>query len=107
MSGDKIPPIDPITGKFVRPLSGNKVYKTETELTKGLLNNEIPHELYVELIKVYHEAYEEAPEYGFVGVGCISFAESMLQYHQDGVERRIRIPTLYDEYSFKEESNDE
>jgi|14BtaG_2_1085337.scaffolds.fasta_scaffold45413_5 hypothetical protein len=114
MSGDKIPPIDPITGQFVRPSDGNrvpsdgnKVYKTETELTKGLLNDEIPHELYVELIKVYHEAYEEAPEYGFVGVGCISFAESMLQYHQDGVERRIRIPTLYDEYSFKQESNDE
>ena len=74
MSGDKIPPIDPKTGQFVRPLSGNKVYKTETELTKGLLNDEIPHELYVELIKVYHEAYEEAPEYGFTGVGCISFA---------------------------------
>ena len=107
MSGDKIPPIDPVTGQFVRPLSGNKVYKTETELTKGLLNDEIPNELYVELIKVYHEAYEEAPEYGFVGVGCISFAESMLQYHQDGVERRIRIHTLYDEYSFKQESNDE
>ena len=46
-------------------------------------------------------------KYGFVGVGCISFAESMLQYHQDGVERRVRIPTLYDEYSFKQENNDE
>ena len=103
-SGDKIPPIDPKTGQFVRPSDGNKVYKTETELTKGLLNDEIPHELYVELIKVYHEAYAEAPEYGFTGVGCISFAESMLHYHQDGVERRIRIPTLYDEYSFKQEN---
>ena len=107
MSGDKIPPIDPVTGKFVRPHDGNKVYKTETELTKGLLDNEIPHELYVELIKVYHEAYEEAPEYGFTGVGCISFAESILQYHPDGAEGRVRIPTLYDEYSFKQESNDE
>ena len=106
MSGDKIPDLDS-NGKFVRPLSGNKVYKTETELTKGLLSDEIPHELYVELIKVYHEAYGEAPEYGFTGVGCISFAESMLQYHQDGVERRIRTPQLYDEYSFKQESNDE
>lgn len=37
MSGDKIPPIDPETGQFVRPSDGNKVYKTETELTKGLL----------------------------------------------------------------------
>ena len=106
MSGDKIPDLDS-NGKFVRPLSGNKVYKTETELTKGLLSDEIPHELYVELIKVYHEAYGEAPEYGFTGVGCISFAESMLQYHQDGVERRIRTPQLYDEYSFKQENSNE
>ena len=97
MAGDKIPQIDPVTGKFVAPISGNKVYKTEKELTDGLLNDEIPHELYVKLIKVYHDAYEEAPEYGFVGVGCVSFAESMLQYHQDGVERRIRIPTFKQE----------
>ncbi len=27
MSGDKIPPIDPETGQFVRPLSGNKEKK--------------------------------------------------------------------------------
>ena len=32
MSGDKIPPIDPETGQFVRPLSGNKVYNTRQEV---------------------------------------------------------------------------
>ena len=50
MSGDKIPDLDS-SGKFVRPSSGNKVYKTETELTRALLDNEITHELYVELIR--------------------------------------------------------
>ena len=103
MSGDKIPDLDS-SGKFVTPLSGNKVYKTETELTRAVLDNEIPHELYVELLEVYHVAYGDAPEYGFVGVGCISFAESMLQYHQDGVERRIRIPRLYTDEDFNKEN---
>ena len=103
MSGDKIPDLDS-SGKFVTPLSGNKVYKTETELTRAVLDNEIPHELYVELLEVYHVAYGDAPEYGFVGVGCISFAESMLQYHQDGVERRIRIPRLYTDEDLNKEN---
>ena len=106
MSGDKIPDLDS-SGKFVTPLSGNEVYKTETELTRALLDNEIPHELYVELIEVYHVAYEDATEYGFVGVGRISFAESMLQEHQDGVVRRIRIPTLYTDEDFNKENNNE
>jgi len=107
MSGDKIPPIDPVTGQFVRPLSGNEVYKTRKEVVDANLSGEINTERFYELLGVYMEAYEEAPEYGFVGVGCISFAESVLQEHQDGVVRRIKIPTLYDEYSFKQESNDE
>ena len=107
MSGDKIPPIDPKTGQFVRPLSGNKVYNTRQEVVEARISKEISTERFYELLGVYMEAHEEAPEYGFVGVGCISFAESMLQEHQDGVVRRIRIPTLYDEYSFKQESNDE
>ena len=105
MSGDKIPDLDS-SGKFVRHSSGNKVYKTETELTRALLDNEITHELYVELLEVYHVAYGDAPEYGFVGVGCISFAESMLQYHQDGVERRIRIPRLYTDEDFNKENEE-
>ena len=106
MSGDKIPPIDPKTGQFVRPSDGNKVYKTEIELTRALLDNEITHELYVELLEVYHVAYGDAPEYGFVGVGCISFAELMLQHHQDGVERRIRIPRLYTDEDFNKENEE-
>jgi len=107
MSGDKIPPIDPVTGQFVTPLSGNEVYKTRKEVVDANLSGEINTERFYELLGVYMEAYEEAPEYGFVGVGCISFAEAMLQEYQDGVVRRIKIPTLYDEYSFKQESNDE
>ena len=113
MSGDKIPPIDPETGQFVRPSDGNrvpsdgnKVYKTETELTKGLLNDEITHELYVELLEVYHVAYGDAPEYGFVGVGCISFAEAMLQDHQGAVVKPIRIPTLYTNEDFNKENEE-
>ena len=106
MSGDKIPDLDS-SGKFVTPVSGNKVYKTRKEVVNANLSGEISTERFYELLGVYMEAHEEAPEYGFVGVGCISFAESMLQEHQDGVVRRIRIPTLYDEYSFKQESNDE
>jgi hypothetical protein len=103
MSGDKIPDLDS-SGKFVTPVSGNEVYKTETELTKALLNNEIPHELYVELLEVYHVAYGDAPEYGFVGVGRISFAEAMLQDHQGAVVKPIRIPTLYTDEDFNHES---
>jgi len=107
MSGDKIPPIDPVTGQFVTPLSGNEVYKTRKEVVDANLSGEINTERFYELLGVYMEAEDEAPEYGFVGVGCISFAEAMLQEYQDGVVRRIKIPTLYDEYSFKQESNDE
>ena len=107
MSGDKIPPIDPVTGQFVTPLSGNEVYKTRQEVVDANLSGEINTERFYELLGVYMEAEDEAPEYGFVGVGCISFAEAMLQEYQDGVVRRIKIPTLYDEYSFKQESNDE
>ena len=106
MSGDKIPDLDS-SGKFVTPLSGNKVYKTRKEVVDAHLSEEINNTRFLELIGVYMDAEEEAPEYGFVGVGCISFAESMLQYHQDGVERRVRIPTLYDEYSFKQENSNE
>ena len=106
MSGDKIPDLDS-NGKFVTPLSGNEVYKTRKEVVDANLSGEINTERFYELLGVYMEAEDEAPEYGFVGVGCISFAEAMLQEYQDGVVRRIRIPTLYDEYSFKQESNDE
>ena len=112
MSGDKIPDLDS-SGKFVRPSDGNKVpsdgnkvYKTRKEVVDAHLSEEINNTRFYELLGVYMEAHEEAPEYGFVGVGCISFAESMLQEHQDGVVRRIRIPTLYDEYSFKQENKE-
>ena len=103
MSGDKIPDLD-FSGKFVTPVSGNKVYKTRKEVVDAHLSEEINNTRFLELIGVYMDAEEEAPEYGFVGVGCISFAESMLQYHQDGVERRIRIPTLYTDEDFNKEN---
>ncbi len=106
MSGDKIPDLDS-SGKFVTPLSGNEVYKTRQEVVEARISKEISTERFYELLGVYMDAEEEAPEYGFVGVGCISFAESVLQEHQDGVVRRIRIPTLYDEYSFKQENKNE
>ena len=106
MSGDKIPDLDS-SGKFVTPVSGNEVYKTRQEVVDANLSGEINTERFYELIGVYMEAEDEAPEYGFVGVGCISFAEAMLQEYQDGVIRRIRIPQLYDEYSFKQENNNE
>ena len=48
-------------------------------------------------------AYGDAPEYGFVGVGCISFAEAMLQDHQGAVVEPIRIPTLYTDEDFNHE----
>ena len=106
MSGDKIPDLDS-SGKFVTPVSGNEVYKTRQEVVDANLSGEINTERFYELLGVYMEAEDEAPEYGFVGVGCISFAEAMLQEYQDGVVRRIRIPQLYDEYSFKQENNNE
>ena len=99
MSGDKIPDLDS-SGKFVTPLSGNEVYKTRQEVVEARISKEISTERFYELLGVYMEAHEEAPEYGFVGVGCISFAESMLQEHQDGVVRRIKIPRLYTDEDF-------
>ena len=38
MSGDKIPPIDPVTGQFVTPLSGNEVYKTRQEVVEARIS---------------------------------------------------------------------
>ena len=105
MSGDKIPDLDS-SGKFVRHSSGNKVYKTETELTRALLDNEITHELYVELLEVYHVAYKNAPDYGFVGVGRISFAEAILQDNQGAVVGPIRIPRLYTDEDFNKENEE-
>tara|TARA_R110000824_G_scaffold201113_1_gene385163 strand:- start:181 stop:498 length:318 start_codon:yes stop_codon:yes gene_type:complete len=105
MSGDKIPDLDS-SGKFVTPVSGNKVYKTETELTRALLDNEITHELYVELLEVYHVAYKNAPDYGFVGVGRISFAEAILQDNQGEVVGPIRIPRLYTDEDFNKENEE-
>jgi len=33
MSGDKIPPIDPVTGKFITPSSGNKESNMSNKIT--------------------------------------------------------------------------
>ena len=33
MSGDKIPPIDPVTGKFINPSSGNKENNMSSKIT--------------------------------------------------------------------------
>ena len=36
-----------------------------------------------ELLKVYNDAQEEAKQYGYVGVGCISYAEARIRVWQD------------------------
>jgi len=41
MSGDKIPPINPVTGKFITPSSGNKVYNTRQEVVEARISKEI------------------------------------------------------------------
>lgn len=39
-----------------------------------------------DLVRVYfHAKYEEAPRLGFVGVGCITYAERALVQAQEGV----------------------
>ena len=106
MSGDKIPDLDS-SGKFVTPVSGNKVYNTRKEVVNANLSGEISTERFYELLGVYMDAEEEAPEYGFVGVGCISFAEAMLQDHQGAVVEPIRIPRLYTDEDFNKENNNE
>ena len=105
MRGDKIPDLDS-SGKFVTPVSGNKVYKTRKEVVDAHLSEEINNTRFLELIGVYMDAEEEAPEYGFVGVGCISFAEAMLQDHQGAVVKRIRIPRLYTDEDFNKENEE-
>jgi len=105
MSGDKIPDLDS-NGKFVTPVSGNKVYNTRQEVVEARISKEISTERFYELLGVYMEAHEEAPEYGFVGVGCISFAEAMLQDHQGAVVEPIRIPTLYTDEDFNKENKE-
>ena len=106
MSGDKIPDLDS-SGKFVTPVSGNEVYKTRKEVFEARIYKKIDSSKFTELVNVYMDAIEDAPEYGFVGVGCISFAEAVLQYHQDGVVRRIRIPQLYTDKDLSKENNNE
>ena len=106
MSGDKIPDLDS-SGKFVTPVSGNKVYKTRKEVVDAHLSEEINNTRFYELLGVYMEAEDDAPKYGFVGVGCISFAEAMLQDHQGAVVEPIRIPRLYTDKDFNKENNNE
>ena len=70
------------------------------EALQGVKDGHITWERLVELKEVYDDAYEESAEYGFVGVGKISFANLMLQDYQGMDTDPIRIPMMYTDEDF-------
>ena len=70
-------------------------FKDINEALEAFNEGEITWETFSELHEVYEEAYNEAKIYGFVGVGKISFACSILQDHQGMNTDPIRIPQMY------------
>lgn len=75
-------------------------FKNINEALEAFANNEITWEKFTELKEVYDEAYKDAINYGFVGVGKISFACSLLQDHQGMSVDPIRIPQMYTDEDF-------
>ena len=65
------------------------------EALEGVKNEIITWERFIELKNEYDRWYEESSEYGFVGVGKISFANAMLQDFQGGNVDPIRVPQMY------------
>lgn len=70
-------------------------FKDINEALEAFNESEITWETFSELHKVYEEAYHEANLYGFIGVGKISFACSVLQDYQGMNTDPIRIPQMY------------
>jgi len=75
-------------------------FKDINEALEAFNNGEITWDTLVELHSVYDVAYEDATNYGFVGVGKISFACSILQDYQGMNVDPMRIPQLYTDEDF-------
>ena len=58
------------------------IYKTHSEIICGIIDETLPEWWARRLIKVYHDAYKESKEHGYIGVGCVTFAEDALVEYQ-------------------------
>jgi glutaredoxin-related protein len=77
-----------------------KTYYSIEEALNGLKAGEITWERLLELKDVYDEAYKFSKEYGYVGVGCISWADRALHEYQDIPTAEIEVPVLYTDEDF-------
>lgn len=62
------------------------IYKTFSDLTDALLDDSVTDKnRIINLIRLYTLAQETAKEYGYIGVGCISYAqEALYKYQTEG-----------------------
>jgi glutaredoxin-related protein len=65
------------------------VYRSFTNLSRGLHeamehNDSIEIQRILGLIEIYNSAHEESKKYGWIGVGCITYADNALILAQTG-----------------------
>jgi hypothetical protein len=70
------------------------------EAIQGVKDGHITWEKLLELKEVYDDAYKVSREYGYVGVGCITWACRALQEYQGMQTPEIEVPTLYTDEDF-------
>ena len=76
------------------------LFKNMEDLLQGVIDGTIQVEKFKELGDVYEEAYTVSKEYGYVGVGCISWAERALQEYQGMQTKAIPTPVLFTDEDF-------
>jgi hypothetical protein len=77
-----------------------KTYYSIEEALNGVTAGEITWERLLELKDVYDDAYKVSGEYGYVGVGCITWACRALQEYQGMQTPEIEVPVLYTDEDF-------
>jgi hypothetical protein len=77
-----------------------KTYYSIEEALNGVTAGEITWERLLELKDVYDDAYKVSGEYGYVGVGCITWANRALHEYQGMPTEEIEVPVLYTDEDF-------
>ena len=77
-----------------------KTFNTIEEALKGVTAGDITWERLLELKDVYDDAYMVSKEYGYVGVGCITWANRALHEYQGMPTEEIPTPALYTDEDF-------
>jgi len=76
------------------------LFKNMEDLLQGVISGTIQVEKFKELGEVYEEAYTVSKEYGYVGVGCISWAERALLEYQGASTKPLPQPVLFTDEDF-------